>query len=142
MIQIVYLDTRTNALELMLTGKKTMIAKGSMGRRIPYKRIEVGDTMYFLESKRNRDIDAKAKVLHVYYSGKLTEEESYELLDQYKTELRLNTSQYRKYAGKRYITLVNLSSVEKVTDRTLKDDSNINNEEWILIEHLEELVEE
>jgi len=141
MIHIVYLDSRTNALELILTGKKTIIAKGSMGQRIPYKRIEEGDVMYFIESKRDREIKARAIVTKVYNSGKLTEEESYKLLDKYKADLRLSIAQYKKYAGKSYITLVSLNAVQKVENRILKKQINQNNDDWLLVDFLDGLVE-
>lgn len=141
MIHIVYLDNRTNALELILTGKKTIIAKGSMSRRIPYNKIEVGDVIYFIKSKRNRELKASATVTDVYYSHRLSEEESYALLDKYKTKLRLNISQYKKYAGKRYITLVTIADVVKVADTTLNETTNQEKDEWLLVESLEGLLE-
>lgn len=141
MNHIVYLDYKSNALELILTGKKTMLVKGAMSRRIPYNRVEEGDLLFFMNSRRDDSIKATAEVSNVYFSKGLTEDQSFDLLESYRSDLRLHTSQWKKYAGKRYLTLVSIHNVKKVSKTKLRAVLNHENDDWLLVASMDSILE-
>ncbi len=43
MDHIVYVDAKSQEMEKILTGEKTMIVRSAMGRKMPHGRVERGD---------------------------------------------------------------------------------------------------
>ena len=114
MDHIVYLDYKAKELLNLSLGKKTMIMRGAMGRKIPYKRVKAGDVLYFVENKGDLLVKGKAKVESVFFSEKLTREASFELIDKHQSRLLLNTALKKRFAGKRYLTLIKLTDFAMV----------------------------
>lgn len=50
MDHVVYLDAKSNELENLLSGKKSMIIRGATGRKVPYGKVNVGDILYFINN--------------------------------------------------------------------------------------------
>ncbi len=42
MDHVVYLDKKTNELEKLKSGEKTMLIRGATGRKMPYGRVNAG----------------------------------------------------------------------------------------------------
>ena len=51
MDHVVYLDHKARELENLKNGKKSMIIRGAMGRKMPYGRVDKEDVLYFIENK-------------------------------------------------------------------------------------------
>ena len=136
MHHIVYLDSKVKDLDHLLTGKKTMIVRGAMSRKIPYGRVEAGDLIYFLVQKDEGCIQAKAIVVSASFYNNLTREKSYSLVEQYQDRLLLSTAQLKRTAGKGYITLVELCDVVQVNglqiDVSLMEDSD----NWLILDDI------
>ena len=49
MDHVVYLDHKAKELHNLIMGRKNMIVRGAMGRKVPYKRAKIGDCLYFVE---------------------------------------------------------------------------------------------
>ena len=80
-----------------------------------------------------------ANVENVINSDKLTEEESAQLVNSYQEKLQLTKKQYERWAGKRYLVLVEISNVEKV-DPFRIDKSNYGNmDDWLPVEEIEKV---
>jgi len=47
---IVYTDAKSQEMEIILTGEKTMIVRSAMGRKNPYGRVEGGDCFCWILS--------------------------------------------------------------------------------------------
>ena len=62
MDHVVYLDAQAKELELLLENKKTMICRGAAGRKMPYGRVNPGDTLYFINNNAEGKVLARAKV--------------------------------------------------------------------------------
>lgn len=138
MDHVVYLDYKAKELQNLVLGKKTMIMRGAMGRKVPYKRVSRSDTLYFVENKGELIVKAKAKISEVIYSDKLTREESFELMDRYQHKLLLNTALKKRFAGKRYLSFFSLSDFKLLDEPFILDKSEYSNmDDWLLVVNIE-----
>jgi hypothetical protein len=112
MDHVVYLDFRSNELDNIKSGKKTMIIRGAMGRKMPYGRVNVNDTLYFPENKGDGLIKGKAIVEDVLNTEKLTKEQSFEIVEQHQEKLLLGEALKKRFAGKKYLVLISIRSFE------------------------------
>lgn len=74
-----------------------MIIRGAMGRRIPYGKVSIGDTPYFIENNGDGLIKAGAEVKDVFNSEKLTKEESSELVEKHQDKLMLDNRLLKRF---------------------------------------------
>ncbi|QVK20592.1 hypothetical protein KHQ82_09805 [Mycoplasmatota bacterium] len=136
MDHIVYVDAKTRELDKIIDGSMTMIIRGATGRKLPYGRVFIGDDLYFIENNADGLIKAKATVSNVYNSEKLSQEDSIALVDDNQLKLNLGTSRYKKWAGKRYLVLIEIANVSKV-DSFLIDKSDYGNmDDWLPVEDI------
>lgn len=137
MDHVVYLDAKANELESLLDGRKTMIIRGATGRKLPYGIVSEGDVLYFINNNAEGVIRAKAIVNTVYNSEKMSPDESTALVKKHQEQLQLTDAQFKKWAGKRYLVLIELKSVEK-TESFAIDKSNYGNmDDWLPVEKIE-----
>ena len=134
MDHVVYLDYKAKELTNLTLGKKTMIVRGAMGRKAPYQRVKVGDDLYFVENKGELLVKATAKVKSVFFSAKLSREASFQLIDKYQNMLLLNTALKKRFAGKRYISLITLSDFNLLDQPFHIDKSAYRNmDDWLIV---------
>jgi len=134
MDHVVYLDASAKEFELLLTGQKTMIIRGATGRKMPYGRVNQGDILYFINNDSEGLILAKAKVESVFNSDKMTEEESAMLVENHQGKLRLTRKQYDRWAGKRYLVLIEVSEVGEVEPFRIDKSNYGNMDDWLPVE--------
>ncbi|MDD3106545.1 MAG: hypothetical protein PHP65_01915 [Bacilli bacterium] len=131
MDHVVYLDYKADELNKLLDGLKKMIIRGATGRKLPYGRVFEGDVLYFTQNNAEGLIVAKAKAKRVLNSEKMTDEESISLVNKNQMMLALTDTQYKKWAGKRYIVLIELEEVIPVEPFKI-DKSNFGNmDDWL-----------
>lgn len=136
MDHVVYLEAKANELENLLSGKKRMIIRGAAGRKLPYGRVSENDTLYLINNNGEGEIRATAKVKSVFNSEKLSEQESIELVKKYQKKLFLTDKQFNKWAGKRYIVLIELEKVKEIKPFNI-DKSNFSNmDDWLSVEQI------
>ena len=87
MDHVVYVDAKAKELAEILKGNKRMIIRGATGRKMPYGRVNKGDMLYLIENDGSGLVRAKAKVLSVFNSEKMTKEESISLVKEYQDKL-------------------------------------------------------
>ena len=134
MDHIVYLDTQAKELENLLSGRKTMIIRGATGRKLPHGRVFAGDVLYFVNNNAEGVVHAKGVVTSAFHSEKLSEDESNNLVQQNQSKLNLTSKQFTRWAGKRYLVLVEVSGVESVDPFEI-DKSNFGNmDDWLFVE--------
>ena len=139
MDHVVYLDAKANELELLLSAKKTMIVRGAAGRKMPHGRVNQGDTLYFINNNAEGVIPAMAQVKSVINSEKMTEEESTQLIDRHQEKLQLTQKQIERWAGKRYLVLIEISNLKKVEPFRI-DKSNCGNmDDWLSVGQIEKV---
>jgi hypothetical protein len=139
MDHIVYLDASAKELDLLLSGKKTMIIRGGTGRKIPYGRVDQGDILYFINNNAEGFILAKAIVESVLNSDKMTEEESSRLVASQQGKLQLSRKQSERWAGKRYLVLIEVRDVKKVESFQIDKSNYGNMDDWLPVEQIEKV---
>jgi len=137
MDHVVYLDANAKELEILLSTKKTMIIRGATGRKLPYGRVNQGDVLYFINNNAEGLVRASAKVKSVLNSDKLTEEESAQFVDLHQNKLQLTKKQYERWAGKRYLVLIEISDVESIEPFRIDKSDYGNMDDWLPVEQIE-----
>jgi len=79
---------KAKELDQLLAGSKRMIIRGATGRKMPHGRVQVGDTLYFINNNGEGKVRASAVVKDVFSSDKMTTEESIALVE--KTKISYN----------------------------------------------------
>ena len=131
MDHIVYLDAQVKELENLLSGKKTMIIRGATGRKLPHGRVATGDVLYFINNNAEGQVRAMAKVRHAFHSEKMTGEEADALVKKNQPKLLLTDRQMKRWAGKRYIVLIEVHEVKEVPPFAIDKSSFGNMDDWL-----------
>jgi hypothetical protein len=137
MDHVVYLDAKSKELEKLLIGTKTMIIRGATGRKLPYGRVSEGDVLYFINNNAEGIVKAKAQVASVYNSEKMNTEESVALVKAHQDKLQLSDRQFKKWAGKRYLVLVEVSDCIEVDGFSIDKSNYGNMDDWLPVEKIE-----
>ncbi|SMO91936.1 hypothetical protein SAMN06265379_11534 [Saccharicrinis carchari] len=139
MDNVVYLDSKAKELENIINGKKKMIIRGAMGRKLPYGRVNKDDVLFFIENKGDGLVKEKAIVDNVFNSEKLTEEQSIELVEQNQDELLLNPELKRRFSGKRYLVLITMKDFEKIEEFKIDRSQYGNLDDWLPVGNIEKV---
>ncbi len=137
MDHIVYLDAKAKELEKLIDGSKTMIIRGATGRKMPYGRVNKGDILYFINNNAEGIVKAKAIVDRVFNSEKISPEVSVALVKKHQDKLNLSENQFTKWAGKRYIVLIELKKTEEVKSFAIDKSNYGNMDDWLPVEKIE-----
>ena len=137
MHHVVYLDTQAKELENLLSGQKTMIIRGATGRKLPHGRVNAGDVLYFINNNAEGVVRARAVVSSAFHSDKLSEDESCALVRQNQSKLCLTPKQEARWAGKRYLVLIEVTGVESVSPFAINKSNYGNMDDWLPVEKIE-----
>jgi len=136
MDHVVYLESKAGELEKLISGKKTMIIRGAAGRKMPYGRVAIGDVLYLLENDGSGLIRAKAVVSFVLNSEKMEKDQSITLVKEYQDSLQLTESQIKRWAGKRYLVLIELNNLESVEQFAIDKSEYGNMDDWLPVDNI------
>jgi hypothetical protein len=134
---VVYLDTQAKELENLLSGIKTMIIRGATGRKLPHGHVDAGDMLYFINNNAEGKVRARAKVKIAFHSEKMTEDESRALVKKNQPKLSLTEKQIKRWAGKRYIVLIEVADVKEIPPFAIDKSRYSNMDDWLLVEKIE-----
>jgi len=137
MDHVVYLDAKANELENLLNGKKIMIIRGAMGRKLPYGRVNERDVLYFINNNAEGLIKANGVVSSVFNSEKMSKEDSVDLLKKHQDKLQLTKEQFQRWAGKRYIVLIGIDQVKEVNPLPFDKSNYGSMDDWLSVEKIE-----
>ena len=137
MDHVVYLDAKDKELENLLNRSKTMIIRGATGRKLPYGRVFEGDILYLILNNGQGQIRASAIVKCVLNSEKMTPEESIALVDEHQEKLQLTAKQYKRWAGKRYLVLIEVDEVTELEPFPIDRSNYGNMDDWLPVEDIE-----
>lgn len=138
MDHIVYLDYPAGEMKKMIAGSKTMIIRGAAGRKIPYGRVSAGDQLFFLNNNGEGLVKAKAVVKSVFNSEKMTKDESIALVNENMDKLRLSEAQKKRWAGKRYLVLIETENFQNIAPFEFNRAAFSNNmDDWLAIENID-----
>lgn len=136
MDHIVYLDAKAKELDQLISGEKSMIIRGATGRKLPYGRVNPGDVLYFINNNAEGKVRAKANVTSVFNSEKMTPEESVQLVESNQSKLQLSPGQFKKWAGKRYIVLIEIAQFEEIAPFEIDKSNYGNMDDWLPVEQI------
>ncbi len=136
MDHVVYVDAKANEMENLLDGTKTMLIRGAAGRKMPYGRVNPGDILYLIKNNAEGLIKAKARVNDVFNSEKMTREESTQLVSENQGKLQLTQSQIKRWAGKRYLVLIEVSEVSEIEPFSIDKSDYGNMDDWLPVEDI------
>jgi hypothetical protein len=131
MDHVVYVDAKAGEIEKLINKEKKMIIRGAVGRKMPYGRVNPGDMLYLINNNAEGVIKAKAIVTDVFTSEKMTQEESINLIEKNQDKLYLTDQQFKRWAGKRYLVLVEVGQVAKVTPFQIDKSDFGNMDDWL-----------
>jgi hypothetical protein len=141
MDHVVYLDTKAQELEKLETGEKTMIVRGATGRKLPYGRVDIHDRLYFIQNNREGLVRAYAVVSGVLNSEKLSEEQSRKILETNQDKLCLTSVQFSRWAGKRYLVLIEVQDFCPVEPFAINRAGYSNMDDWLPVGVIESVKE-
>lgn len=136
MDHVVYLDAKAGELPLLAAGSKTMIVRGATGRKLPYGRVNSGDVLYFINNNGEGVVRAKALVKSVLNSDKLSEEASGQMIEAHQTKLQLTADQTKRWAGKRYLVLIEVEAFEPLAPFAIDRSGFGNMDDWLPVEDI------
>ena len=140
MNHVVYLDAKADEMGKITTGQKTMIIRGAAGRKVPYGQVKKEDILYFINNNAEGVIKAKAEVSSVLNYEKMDKDTSINLIKKYKENLKLSEKQFQRWAGKRYIVLIEVKNIEEITPFQFNRDNFKNRmDDWLLFERIEDI---
>ncbi|MHA2250333.1 MAG: hypothetical protein ACXAD7_08220 [Candidatus Kariarchaeaceae archaeon] len=137
MDHVVYLDKKASELEKLLSNTKTMLIRGAAGRKMPYRRVSVNDILYLINNDGSGVIQAKATVKSVFNSEKMSKDESAELVNSNKSKLNLSSAQTKRWAGKRYLVLIEIEGVETINPFKIDRSEFSNMDDWLPVNNIE-----
>ncbi len=136
MDHVVYLDHKARELENLTSGKKSMLIRGAMGRKMPHGRVDVGDQLFFIRNNGEGLIQAKAQVKEVLHSEKMDSDTSTSLLQQHLKDLCLDKRMEKRFAGKRYLVLITVHNFESLEPFTIDRSAYGNMDDWLPVEDI------
>lgn len=139
MDHVVYLDAKAQEMEKILYGEKTMIIRGAAGRKLPYGRVEVGDELYFINNNAEGEVKAKAVVSSILNSDKMTPDQSRTLVLKNQNKLQLADQQFKRWAGKRYLVLIEIKTVKNIKPFAIDKSDYGNMDDWLPVEKIEKI---
>jgi hypothetical protein len=136
MDHVVYVDARSKELEKIIDGTKSMIIRGAAGRKLPYGRVNAGDILYFIRNNGEGLVRAKAVVKTVFNSEKMDQDTSIQLVTKNEAVLQLDSRQFKKWAGKRYLVLIKIHSIEEMDTFRIDRSKYGNMDDWLPVERI------
>jgi hypothetical protein len=141
MDHVVYLDAKAKEMEVLLSGEKKMLIRGATGRKMPYGRVSSGDVLYFINNNAEGVVKAKAKAKRVINSEKMSKEESVAMVEEYQDKLQLTASQFKRWAGKRYLVLIEVEEAEQLKPFPIDKSEYGNMDDWLPVEDIQSVME-
>jgi hypothetical protein len=136
MDHVVYVGAKAKELDKLLSGEKTMIIRGATGRKMPYGKVNAGDWLYLIENDGSGVVRAQAQVTSVFNSDKMDAEESTRLVNDNMDKLQLSDAQFKKWSGKRYLVLIEVSEVEALDPFPIDKREYGNMDDWLPVEDI------
>lgn len=114
MEHLVCLNQDYDSLDSILSGKKVMIVSAGYGKKFPYGRVRIGDTLFFTEKNSEGQIKAKAVINNILCTEKVSPEEAAVILIGNKEKLNLNPLGFQRLIGKKYLVLIEFANIQPI----------------------------
>lgn len=140
MDHVVFVSRANKELDLILGGR-TMIIRGSLGKKVPYGRVNTGDRLFFATGNGTNVVKATASVLNAIDTPKLAADEVTDLLSQHKGQLALTDAELDKWSKKKYMTLLEIEGVSPVVPFTINAYGSGEDDDWVVLDDIDEIIE-
>lgn len=137
MDHVVYIDAKAKELSKLITGEKSMIIRGAAGRKLPHGRVHVADVLYLIENDGSGQVKARCRVKSAFSSEKMSKDESMALVDENQAKLQLTSAQTKRWAGKRYLVLIEVDQIEPLEPFAIDKSSYGNMDNWLPVESID-----
>jgi hypothetical protein len=137
MDHVVYVDAKAKEMEKLLEGSKQMVLRGAAGRKLPYGKVNRGDTLYLIRNNGEGIVQAIARVRSVVNSEQLTPEASNTLIENHQDRLQFTEQQMKRWSGKRYLVLIEVENVTAVEPFAIDRSQYGNMDDWLPVENIE-----
>ena len=137
MDHVVYVDAKANEMDCLINNEKTMIIRGAAGRKLPYDRVFANDVLYFINNNAEGSVKAKGVVKTVMNSPKMSKDESIHLVEENQDKLRLTAKQTKRWAGKRYLVLIEVENVVGIAPFPIDKSGYGTMDDWLPVEDIE-----
>jgi hypothetical protein len=114
-----------------------MIIRGATGRKMPYGRVDPEDWLYLIENDGSGLVRARAQVKSVLNSPKMTVDESIALVEKHQVQLHLTSAQFKRWAGKRYLVLIEIQGAETIDPFGIDKSQYGNMDDWLPVGEIE-----
>lgn len=131
MDHVVYVDAKSNEMDKLISGDKTMIIRGAAGRKLPHGRVNIGDSLFFINNNGEGEVKASGVVKSVFNSEKMSKENSINLVEGNQAKLKLTAKEFDRWAGKRYIVLIEVEKVESISPFGIDKSQYGNMDDWL-----------
>ncbi|MGA9138771.1 MAG: hypothetical protein WBZ29_01000 [Methanocella sp.] len=142
MDHVVYVSRSLKELDKLIAGGRTMLVRGSIGKKLPYGKVSAGDRLFFATGNSSRNVvKAAASAGDVFDSPKLTGVEPECLLADNAGKLLLSDVEMAKWSIKKYLTLIELEGVNPVVPFTIAARGSGEDDDWIVLDNIDEIIE-
>jgi hypothetical protein len=138
MDHVVFVSRAYREMDRLLSGDRTMIVRGSLGRRLPYGKVGPGDMLFFATGNGRNVVKATAGVQNVLETQMLSGGEASALLERYKGQLSLADAEADKWSRKKYLTLVEIDRVSPVVPFTI--DARGDEDDWLALDDIDVII--
>ena len=136
MEHVVYLDSKADELGKLCRSEKTMLIRGAAGRKMPYGRVHKWDILYLLENTGSGKVTAKVDVVSVNNSEKMDQDQSIASVNKNQAGLQLSNSQIKRWAGKRYLVLIEVDNLCNLDPFRIDKSKYGNMDDWLPVEDI------
>jgi hypothetical protein len=142
MDHVVYVSRSFKELDKLIAGGRSMLVRGSIGKKLPYGKVSAGDRLFFATGNSSRNVvKAAASAGDVFDSPKLTGIEPECLLADHASHLQLSDVEMAKWSVKKYLTLIKLEDLSPVVPFTIAARGNGEDDDWIVLDNIDEIIE-
>ena len=127
-------------MEKLLAGIKTEIIRGATGRKLPYGRVNIGDILYFINNNAEGLVKARGTVTDVFNSEKMDKNTSVNLVKEHQPKLQLTDKQFERWAGKRYIVLIEVKNIKPLEPFKFDKSNYSNMDDWLPVVEIESVI--
>lgn len=142
MKHVVYLDYKSGELENLLMGKKSLLLRGAMGKKLPFGRIQSNEELYFINNNGEGLIKAKGIVTSVREYEKLSKEDSVKRVHDCEKELLLRNEVLSRFAGKRNLVFIEVGDVQEISPFIFNRERFGTMDDWILFQDIQEIIKQ
>ncbi|OPY28732.1 MAG: hypothetical protein A4E28_01342 [Methanocella sp. PtaU1.Bin125] len=142
MDHVVYVSRSLKELDKLIAGGRSMLVRGSTGKKVPYGKVNAGDRLFFATGNSTRNVvKAAASAGEVYDSPKLSGIEPECLLAGHASELQLSDVEMAKWSVKKYLTLIALQDFSPIVPFSIAARGDGETDDWIVLDNIDEIIE-